>query len=393
MKSPFFSIFIPAKDRPKYLVDAIESVLLQDCQDFEIVISNNGADPKVREVAARYFANDKVRYIEQLELLNMPDHWDKVTNELSGEYVLILTDRSVLRAEALSFLLKEIETADELPEVITWPWDIYYDNLKVLLKYPATQKKMKSLNSNYLLSNFAPGSAETFYFLPRGLNSCVRNEFLRKIRMEYGRVFRTLNPDFSFGYLCLMRESYINHIDYPLFISQGLKVSNGGNGFDGDAFPYIHSLNLSDPFKNVPLKLPLVYNSIHQDYLEISNLCKRQDLLKAWSRENYYSDCFSEIDAKRKAGILSTARINEMEEELINTLSQEDLEIQRAVYSSRTLAKRINVQIVRMIIRILGSGLQAIKTFVLLRKKEGVTYGTALEAAGFQKAGLQKKDT
>lgn len=383
MKTPAFSIFIPAKDRPKYLADAIESVLLQDFRDVEIVISNNGADRAVREVVSKYLADDRVRYVEQPELLSMPAHWDKVTKELVGEYILFLTDRSVLRAGTLSFLCKQIEIADTLPDVITWPWDIYYDNLKVLLRYPATDKKMQLLNSDFQLMNYAPGSSQSYYLLPRALNSCVRNEFIDAIRAKYGRVFRPLNLDFSFGYLCLLQKESFNYIDYPLFVSQGLKVSNGGNGFDGDASPFIDSLGLLDPFEHVPVKLPLVQNSIHQDFLAMATLCGRDDLLKAWNRTNYYLDCFLEVDAKRKAGVLSVNHVDNMERVLANTLTRESQETQLAVNKTRTLTKKIRTQVIRIVRKLLSSRLEIVRKFMLLRKKEGVVYATALEAAGF----------
>ena len=86
------------------MAEAIESVLLQNFQDIELVVSNNGADAALRDVAEKYRSNAGVRYVEQPEVLNMPTHWEKVTQELVGEYILILTDRSVLKAGALHYL-------------------------------------------------------------------------------------------------------------------------------------------------------------------------------------------------------------------------------------------------------------------------------------------------
>jgi glycosyltransferase involved in cell wall biosynthesis len=384
MTQPFFSIFIPAKDRPNYLADAIESVLLQDFRNVEIIISNNGGDQAVREVANKYLTDTRLRYLEQPELLSMPDHWEKVTKELKGEYILILTDRSVLRAGTLSFLHEQINMEATLPDLITWPWDVYYDELKILLRYSATNKKMQLLNSDFHLKNYAPSSSHSYYFLPRALNTCVRNKLLDVIREKYQRVFRPLNPDFSFAYLCLTIKENFHYIDYPLFITQGLKVSNGGSGFEGDGSSYFNSLGILNPLNYVPVKLPLVNNSIHQDYLAILAMCTRDDLKKAWSRENYYLDCFSEIDVKRKAGILSIDKVNEMEKVLINTLSQESPETQRTVNKKRTFFKKVKVQVIRIIRKLIGCHSEKIRKFILFRRKQSTFYSTALEAAGFE---------
>lgn len=383
MKSPFFSIFLPAKGRLEYLAEAIESVLLQDFQDIELVVSNNGADAALRDVAEKYRSNAKVRYVEQPEVLNMPTHWEKVTQELVGEYILILTDRSVLKAGALHYLHRQITKEDERPNVISWPWDLYYDHLKILLPYPATEKKMHSLSSDSQLMNTANGIYQFPYALPRGLNSCVRNDFINHMRVKHGAIFRPLTPDFSFGYLCLLNTSKFFYIERPLFVSQGLMVSNGGNSFGGDASPYFNSLNLKNPFQHVPLKLPLVQNGIHEDFLAMASLCGRDDLLKVWNRKNYYLECFAEIDAKRETGILRNDWIDEIERALVQTLMKESKEIQQGVKHTRTTIKKIRTRIIGLIKKTLGARLETIRRYVLLGKRGGITCQTALEAAGF----------
>ena len=50
MKKPFFSITIPTFNKPDYLQSAIGSVLLQDFNDFEIVVSDNSSDNKSEKI-------------------------------------------------------------------------------------------------------------------------------------------------------------------------------------------------------------------------------------------------------------------------------------------------------------------------------------------------------
>lgn len=384
MKTSFFSILIPAKGRPKYLAEAIESVLLQDFQDMELVISNNGADKALREVAIKYLGDIRIRYVEQPEVLNMPAHWEKVTQDLVGEYVLVLTDRSLLKAGTLQYLYQQIMQMEKLPDVISWAWDIYYDDLKVLLQYSGKERKPKMLDSDSQLIEIAHGIHQYPYFLPRGLNSCVRNEFIRDIREKYGQAFRPLSPDFTFAYLCLLQTKYFAYIDASLFVSQGLKVSNGGNSSTGDMTPYMKSLGLENPFKHVPHKLLLVQNALHEDFLAMASLCGRKDILRLWSKSNYYVECFAEIDEKREAGLLPTSIVDKMEQDITNALTSEPLEIREEVSQTRTLTKRICIRVVGTIKRLLGSRLENIRRFVLLRKRGGVVCQTALEAAGFE---------
>ncbi len=61
MTTPFFSVIIPAYNRAKTLGAAIESVRAQTCQDFEIVIVDDGSKDDPRSVAES-FADPRIRF-------------------------------------------------------------------------------------------------------------------------------------------------------------------------------------------------------------------------------------------------------------------------------------------------------------------------------------------
>lgn len=387
---PFFSIFIPAKGRPLYLDQAIQSVLLQEFENIELVISNNGADILLREVAERYLYDIRIKYIEQPDVLNMPMHWETVSQSLIGDYVLVLTDRSVLKQGALRSLHSHIVKKIEFPDVVSWPWDIYYDHLKVLQPYNLSDNTIHEVNSNKQLIDTAKGLSDYPYSLPRGLNSCVKNSFISEMRLKYGSVFKTLNPDFTFGYLCLLNSDAFDYIGWPLFISQGLKVSNGGNSFGGDASPYFNSLDIKDFFKHVPIKVPMVTNSIHEDFLAMASMCGRNDLIELWNRENYYLECLAEVDAKKTSGILDVSKIKFIESAVLQALSTESSMVKIAVKQKRTNWHELKIKILGFIKKILKNQIDIIRCFVLIKRQNGINYTTVLEAAGYTKQKLNK---
>src|ERR1700754_1943139 len=61
---PFFSVIIPAYNRASTLGRAIQSVLDQTCQDFEIVIVDDGSKDDPRTVAES-FGDPRIRFIRQ----------------------------------------------------------------------------------------------------------------------------------------------------------------------------------------------------------------------------------------------------------------------------------------------------------------------------------------
>ena len=64
MTAPFFSVIIPVYNRAGPLGRAIESVLAQSCQDFEIVVVDDGSTDAPHTVVQR-FADPRIRFIRQ----------------------------------------------------------------------------------------------------------------------------------------------------------------------------------------------------------------------------------------------------------------------------------------------------------------------------------------
>src|ERR1700709_1212651 len=64
MTGPFFSVIIPVYNRAAPLRAAIESVRAQSCQDFEIVVVDDGSDDDPRGVVDS-FQDPRIRFISQ----------------------------------------------------------------------------------------------------------------------------------------------------------------------------------------------------------------------------------------------------------------------------------------------------------------------------------------
>jgi glycosyltransferase involved in cell wall biosynthesis len=62
--TPFFSVVIPVYNRAPVLGRALKSIFAQSCQDFEIVVVDDGSSDDPAEVIAR-FADPRITYIRQ----------------------------------------------------------------------------------------------------------------------------------------------------------------------------------------------------------------------------------------------------------------------------------------------------------------------------------------
>ena len=89
--TPRFSICIPARDRPERLRWAIESVLAQTFEDFEVIVSDNASGIPLRDSLARV-VDPRIRWIRRETLLPVSDHWEMLLRESTGEFTLLLAD-------------------------------------------------------------------------------------------------------------------------------------------------------------------------------------------------------------------------------------------------------------------------------------------------------------
>ena len=95
--TPLFSFIMPAYKR-QFLAKAIESILAQTYDDFELVVVNDASPENLREVVAEY-DNQRLRYEENSENIGGRDlvaNWNHCLQFAKGEYVILATDDDVI---------------------------------------------------------------------------------------------------------------------------------------------------------------------------------------------------------------------------------------------------------------------------------------------------------
>jgi Glycosyl transferase family 2 len=377
------SIVIPAKGRPHYTRNAVFSVMRQDFDDFDVTLSNNGADPAVKAAVAEFIGNPRFHYIEHANVLDMPSHWELASRAATGDYLLILTNRSVLKQGVLQKLSRFLKGESGDVELVSWRWDSYDSAKGLLSPCPFNTSRMLRFSTSSELTKFATEQdiVRYTYVAPRGMNSCVSRSVVERIRDREGRVFQKINPDYKFGFSCLLNASELIHFEEAFYIADGLEVSNGINAVAGDVRPYVDSLGLADPWRDTPIKAGLIHNTIVQDFLATVRKYGRDDILAKWNRSLYYLNCFGEIQFKRKMGILSTLEIDELKEAVEVALQNEDESVRVSV------APPIVRRVINKMIALARIVVRSAPEFAGPHRRQsagGDTYRTALEAAGFE---------
>jgi glycosyltransferase involved in cell wall biosynthesis len=381
--TPFFSIIIPTRNRPELFKDALQSVLLQDFDDFELIVSDNSTDNRTQELINTIFDSTKLTVLRTDGSLSMPKHWEFATQKAKGRYVLILTDRSVFKQHTLRTIYMAINSNKEEVLVCAWRWSLFDDQTGCeYADFPIIeQDAVVNLPSKEIAQNFVNRQEGYPYDLPRMLNSCYRHDLAEKIRNKHGDLFKPISPDFTCAFLLLAESKQVLFLDSALFISQGLSISNGGNSSNNlsVAESYLSTLGLDDYYAHVPIKIPLVENIIFEDFLAIQELADGELSNISINWVEYYFRCYKEICEKSN---LKKSEFCLLQSQWQQSLSNFDKTIQNKVKKRLASIWWRNFKIRIKKIAFCAVLIKLIKNLLSLTKKNQPP--TVLNAAGYQ---------
>jgi glycosyltransferase involved in cell wall biosynthesis len=110
MSRPFFSICIPNYNYEKYVGETIRSVLDQDCQDFEIIVSDNAStDGSVALVERLARESGKIRLVRNRRNIGFAPNLERAARPASGQFMLMLSSDDLMFPGALTAYKKVLD--------------------------------------------------------------------------------------------------------------------------------------------------------------------------------------------------------------------------------------------------------------------------------------------
>ncbi len=113
---PKVSVIIPAYNSEKYIKDAINSVLNQTFQDFEIIIVDDCSTDNTEKIIFKNYEKEikvgKIRYLKNEENCCRTFTANRGVKESKGKYIFFLDADDMWKENHIEFMLKEIEKPD-----------------------------------------------------------------------------------------------------------------------------------------------------------------------------------------------------------------------------------------------------------------------------------------
>jgi len=337
---PFFSIAIPSKNRPDRLQQAARSVLEQTFSDVEVIVCDNSDEAEAAATAAAVTAlNDsRLVYVRTNGRLSMPDNWERAVADARGQYVGILTDRSVFQPFALERAHREIETTG-VP-LVGWFGDSYG-------RGPGGRDFRRRtrtgqgwiVESRRLLEYFLHGHPKhASKRVPKLMTSVCSREVIDRVRSSpLGRICPPVCPDYTSGYLMLAHTDRLVLVDDALFISCG---SGNGSSFRrrgalADRFLRDLGMSWQELVDRMPTRACFTSALVLNDLMRL-----REQLPQAFAgceidRVQYYLACLADYERAARRG----ADLFEDYDELIEGLNRESEDVQATVRSRSIYAR------------------------------------------------------
>lgn len=153
-----FSIIIATHNRPNMLIDAINSVLLQNLSDIEIIVVNDGSVQNYDEVISQFshlISSGKINYIHQPKSSGVSVARNIAATHATKPWIVFLDDDDLFAENYLKNLKSTIEN-DKLNSEFYWgdvniiDIDAHGNIQKTVIEYPAEFSNEKELTKSVL---------------------------------------------------------------------------------------------------------------------------------------------------------------------------------------------------------------------------------------------------
>ena len=208
---PVISIIMPSYGVEKYISKAIESVLSQTFQNWELLVVNDGSRDNTREIAKNYEASDsRIRVLDK-ENGGLSDARNFGLKFAKGKYIHFFDPDDWIESDFYERLLSEIGTADFI--VCGYVVDIADKSDQIVTSY-------KRICKNNLQSCFKITTEFLNYFFNYAWNKLFLRSFLINNHLEYEKglwgiedcEFMSRLVDFKPVYVCTSHCGY-HYID------------------------------------------------------------------------------------------------------------------------------------------------------------------------------------
>lgn len=234
--SPLLSIVVPTRNRAKYAIRMVDSILSLPLEDFELVIGDNSDGDQLEVYAKSRISDRRLKYQRVPGILSMTENHNLVLKRACGDYVMLIGDDDTILPSALDIARWaksenwEAVTPACIPSYV-WPdarhW-FFGSCLAGKTYFLPFSGKLYEMDNQVAIKECLGHAGQGVRNLPKIYHGIIKRNCLEYIREKTGTYFQGASPDI-YGALALGTtvQRYCR-IDYPLSIAGIGGSSNSG---------------------------------------------------------------------------------------------------------------------------------------------------------------------
>lgn len=113
--NPLVSVLMPVYNAERYVAQAVESILNQTFQDFELIIIDDGSTDRSLEVLQRYAAQDQRIHLTHSENCGIAKTTNKMLSQAAGEFVALMDNDDIAFPDRLA---QQVDLLKSQPNVV-----------------------------------------------------------------------------------------------------------------------------------------------------------------------------------------------------------------------------------------------------------------------------------
>lgn len=235
---PLLSIAIATKDREKYCIQSIQSILSLQYKNIEITLSDNSGTTEVKDFV-EHLKSDQIIYRYDGDPLSSIENFNRAIELTTGEYVMLIGDDDTILPKAIE--MAQWAKDNDVDSVCSKDTILYYWP-KALEKYPdgavifpKTTKSLKKINIKNELIILLKSGLQNYlsYSLPKTYHGLVKREVFQEIKKRTGHFYGGLSPDLysAVAVACVSKSHY--QIGEPLSVAGVCATSTTADNFKG----------------------------------------------------------------------------------------------------------------------------------------------------------------
>ena len=229
MKRPLLSIVIPTKNRQKYALSIIQTILSIKDYALELVIQDNSDTNELENSIKNNIIDKRLKYNYDSSPMSTIHNFNNSMDNVEGKYICYIGDDDGVSLDIMQFVKwMDRNKIDALigKNVCSYSWPSDKTNGKLTI-YPFSGK-IKVLDVNDQIKKFIKNGA--VYYLKFGLakvyHGIIKKECIERSKLKTGNYFGGLSPDIYASIATSLEVEKLIEIDYPLTIA--------GSSFESD---------------------------------------------------------------------------------------------------------------------------------------------------------------